>query len=444
MTEAEYSNLEQSDPVDPRFEVDWSDTLLVGENPTLTNNLADFKIKEACIISSKIRKLIFDTLGYTCSSGIAHNKTLAKIVSSMNKPNKQTAIRQAAVLDFMASIKFSKIRGLGGKLGDTIESKLKVEKASDIWQYSLQELQAVLGIQAGTWLYDICRGECNEPVSPKEAKNSIQSFKNFRKKLTLISDIHEWALCFCHELFDRAQEEFEISKRWPKNISISIRCEQNKVSKSCPFPRRDLIKTAQDIYNVTEPLLAKEARIPLSGLGIALNNLEKPAASVAGYFKQIVNPTQSLVEESKPLSRINIDDYQRDIEDIIESEETYLCEICCKHIELSLRNEHNDFHFAETFNQHEPESGIPLLEEVDEMGQPTYYKCLECFKILPRTERQEHQDRHFAIEISRQLENPTASVTKRKREDQDKKIKEPGKKPQQKSIADFFTKKQPL
>jgi len=41
---------------------------------------------------NEIRSQIFKELGYTCSAGISVNKMLAKISTSMNKPNNQTII----------------------------------------------------------------------------------------------------------------------------------------------------------------------------------------------------------------------------------------------------------------------------------------------------------------------------------------------------------------
>ena len=422
ITDSEFENLETLDTCDARFECDWKDTLVVGTNPETTNSLSDLKLMKACAISAKIRSLIFETLGYTCSAGIAHNKTLAKIVSSLNKPNKQTVIRKPAVLDFMAAIKFSKIRGLGGKLGSLVEDKFQTEKASDIWQFSLEELQASIGVEAGTWLYHISRGVCNEPVSPREAKNSIQSFKNFRKRLTLKKDVFEWALCFCYELYDRAQDEYEISKRWPKNIGISIRSENNKITKSCPFPRRGLINSPNDIYEVVEKLLVKDVRVPLSGLGIALSNLQKAPATIDNYFQ---NFTAKL--NSEPVDQ----PFQ-----VNESKEFL----------KNFLDHHHDNGFDIPHDIEEPET-IPTdlesskLDELDGSGEPIFYKCLECYKILSRVDRQEHQDHHLALELSRQnpvrikkeITGSKGTVTKRKRSGT--------KNTYPTSIQDFFSKK---
>ena len=123
-------------------------------------------------ICSQVRQAIRQELGYTCSAGIAHNKTLAKLVSAKHKPDRQSVLLDSEVLNFMKELPFTKIKGLGGvtdfdlslliigKLGDEVESKLQVEHAGDIWEYSLPALQSKFGQGSGTWLYNICRGIC--------------------------------------------------------------------------------------------------------------------------------------------------------------------------------------------------------------------------------------------------------------------------------------------
>jgi DNA polymerase eta len=118
---------------DPNPQVHWGDALMVGEPVTISYGQDDLRLRYALEISTKIRGKITETLGYTCSAGIGHNKTLAKLVSAMNKPNKQTVIRSASVMDFMATVPFKKIRGLGGKFGENIVSDLDIKNASDVW-----------------------------------------------------------------------------------------------------------------------------------------------------------------------------------------------------------------------------------------------------------------------------------------------------------------------
>jgi nucleotidyltransferase/DNA polymerase involved in DNA repair len=63
-----------------------------GEGGFLPQTMTDIKLWMANEIAAQIRKSIFDELGYTASAGISHNKTMAKIACSDNKPNGQSVV----------------------------------------------------------------------------------------------------------------------------------------------------------------------------------------------------------------------------------------------------------------------------------------------------------------------------------------------------------------
>ena len=81
-------------------------------------------------------------------------------------------LRSSQVMDFLKTFPVAKIRGLGGKLGTILyftfrkcrgiylqskfeESDLQINVARDVWNYSLEKLQSVLGEETGQWLHDI-------------------------------------------------------------------------------------------------------------------------------------------------------------------------------------------------------------------------------------------------------------------------------------------------
>lgn len=58
---------------------------------------ADRLLALGALLVQRTRQEIFSTLGFHCSAGIAHNKTLAKLCAGLNKPNKQTILPFGAV-----------------------------------------------------------------------------------------------------------------------------------------------------------------------------------------------------------------------------------------------------------------------------------------------------------------------------------------------------------
>lgn len=84
--------------------------------PDLASPLSS-RLCAGAVVAECIRRIVYEELQLTCSTGVAHNKMLAKLASARNKPDKQTLVLSQTVPGIMRSLSLQKIRGLGGKLG---------------------------------------------------------------------------------------------------------------------------------------------------------------------------------------------------------------------------------------------------------------------------------------------------------------------------------------
>lgn len=64
----------------------------LSEEDQASFNISDIKLLIASSIVNEIRAEVLEKTGFECSAGVAHNKTLAKLVCGLNKPNKQTLL----------------------------------------------------------------------------------------------------------------------------------------------------------------------------------------------------------------------------------------------------------------------------------------------------------------------------------------------------------------
>ncbi|KAI8993618.1 hypothetical protein BDB01DRAFT_715812, partial [Pilobolus umbonatus] len=172
-------------------------------------------------IAAEIRKEIYDELHYTCSAGIAHCKTTAKLCSKENKPNKQTILREEARLTFMKNIPFNEIKNLGGKLGSEIESGLNIHVAGDLWPYSIEDLQSKFGESTGRYLYHVCRGIENEEVIPTKGPKSIMAAKSFNPSIRNSQKMNHWFFALAVELRTRLFQNHEEYGTWPRSFAVS-------------------------------------------------------------------------------------------------------------------------------------------------------------------------------------------------------------------------------
>ncbi|CAG8461275.1 11556_t:CDS:10, partial [Ambispora gerdemannii] len=238
--------------------------------PLLSSSWDDWQLAIAAELSLEIRETVFKELGYTCSSGIAHNKTLAKLCS--------TILRNSETMNFMETIPFHKIRKLGGKLGTEVENVLKIETAGDLWKLSTEELQSKFGMTTGVWLYNICRGIDTEEVTQRNILKSMMASKSFRPPVTKMSQIEHWANILGVELYTRVKDDYEINQRWPKNLLIHYRCSAHPTSrsKSSFFPHR-ISLTSPDVISskILELFKNSNYEFPCSNFSASATGLTK-------------------------------------------------------------------------------------------------------------------------------------------------------------------------
>ena len=184
-------------------------------------------------VRSEIRK----RLCYTCSAGIATNKMLSKLGSAQNKPNKQTVIRSRAVQHFLSGFKFTKIRMLGGKLGEKVAAEFDSDFVRDILPVSAEQLKLKLGDDTGIWIYNTIRGTDTSEVSPRTQIKSMLSAKAFRPDVTTLEQATKWLRIFAGDIFSRLVDEGVLeNKRRPTTIGLhhthasSSRSRQGRIS----------------------------------------------------------------------------------------------------------------------------------------------------------------------------------------------------------------------
>ncbi|KAF2822901.1 DNA/RNA polymerase [Ophiobolus disseminans] len=229
-----------------------------------------------------VRKHIKDTLGYTCSGGVARNKMLAKLGSGYKKPNQQTVIRNRAVKHFLSDMKFTKIRMLGGKLGDEAVAVFGTDKVKDLMEQPLDQLKK-LGDDTGSWLYSIIRGEDNSEVNPRTQIKSMLSAKSFRPAINSFEQGVRWLRIFAADIFSRCVEEGVLeNKRRPKTINLHHRQGAQTRSRSAPIPQGKPLSETM-LFDLAKNLLAQ---VVVDGRAWPCANL---SLSVGGFEDGITN-----------------------------------------------------------------------------------------------------------------------------------------------------------
>jgi DNA polymerase eta len=283
---APYEDPTERLPKVPTTVLDWAADALV-ETGEENGEDRDPDWDDVCmVIASEIvrdvRKHIKDTLGYTCSGGVAKNKMLAKLGSGYKKPNQQTVIRNRAIKHFLSDMKFTKIRMLGGKLGDEVVAMFGTDKVAELVEQPLDQLKK-LGDDTGSWLYNIIRGEDNSEVNPRTQIKSMLSAKSFRPSINSFEQGVRWLRIFAADIFSRCVEEGVLeNKRRPKTINLHHRQGAQTRSRSAPIPQGKPLSEAA-LFDLAKNLLAQ---VVVDGRAWPCANL---SLSVGGFEDGITN-----------------------------------------------------------------------------------------------------------------------------------------------------------
>jgi DNA polymerase eta len=283
---APYDDPTERLPKVPTTVLDWAADALV-ETGEEDGEDRDPDWDDVCmVIASEIvrdvRRHIKDTLGYTCSGGVARNKMLSKLGSGYKKPNQQTIIRNRAVKHFLSDMKFTKIRTLGGKLGDEVVAMFGTDKVKDLVEQPLDQLKK-LGDDTGSWIYSIIRGEDSSEVNPRTQIKSMLSAKSFRPAINSFEQGVRWLRIFVADIFSRCVEEGVLeNKRRPKSINLHHRQGAQTRSRQAPIPQGKPLSEAI-LFDLAKNLLAQ---VVVDGRAWPCTNL---SLSVGGFEDGITN-----------------------------------------------------------------------------------------------------------------------------------------------------------
>lgn len=364
-------------------------------------------------IVRSVRNAIYERLGYTCSAGIARNKMMAKLGSSTNKPNKQTVVRNRAIQNFLGEFKFTKIRMLGGKLGDQVAASFGTELVSDLLQVSIDQFRAKLDDDTATWLYGIIRGEDRSEVSSRTQIKSMLSAKSFRPSINSADQADRWLRIFAADISNRLAEDE--SRRRPKTIALHHRQGAQTRSRQMPVPSSKQVDEPL-LYELGKALLrqimAEGSIWPCSNLSLSVGAFEEGVSNnraIDGFFVKGEQARSLQLSSSDP-----------DVQDLSQQSGEKRRKLEDNGIRRFLTKQSTTSDPETAAGPQEPiKVSAPSTEDNDatppsadgnEKFSPAegFYVCTRCNQSLSNKAKTEHDDWHFAKDLELQ-EKETAT-----------------------------------
>jgi DNA polymerase eta len=359
--------------------MNWHSDVLLGadtiEDCSVPVDWDDVALNIGAEVIRSLRKEIYDQLRYTCSGGIAGNKVLAKLAAGRHKPNGQTVLRNSSIPFFLSSYKITKLRGLGGKLGQQVSTVFGTERLSDLLLVSLSVMQSKLGSESGQWVFRIIRGVDHSVVTPRTQIQSIMSQKTFTPRLNGPEQAERWLRIFAADIMGRLEDQ---EGRRPRTLTVNHNIKGRfgpTRSKQVAIPRGaslDLDCLVVLMKNVIQKISDEEPSWPCLALSVGVSNFEDTetaSRSIMSFYK----PVQGHAAAFEPIrpERMLEDEEVLDPPDSFEYEEES----------------------TPSTPEHQMGGASSPKPASDDEGM---YPCPDCTKLVPARDVLEHLDWHVA------------------------------------------------
>jgi len=234
------------------------------------------------MIGHQIKQRILDGTGLTASVGIGPNRLIAKLGSEHHKPDGLTVVAPAQVLDFLAPMPVSNLRGLGQQT-DKIFSRIGIRTVAQLRDVPLSQLQQHLGNKAAASFHRQAFGIASDQVLPEQRRKSISKETTFETDVRDHTVLHNTLLRLAADVARTARRE----RLSGSVVTLKIRfegfetCTRQYTRTTPTHDERDMLKTAWRLF-----LDSKLPDKPVRLIGIGISGWEQDQPAQADLFDQ--------------------------------------------------------------------------------------------------------------------------------------------------------------
>ena len=223
----------------------------------------------ASTVARHIRREIFQETNLTASAGVSMNKFLAKMASSMNKPNGMSVILPEDAEAFVEELPIEKFHGIGKVTAAKMRS-LEILTGADLKKRSREYLVQSFG-KAGNYYYNIALAKDNRVVEANRIRKSIGAENSFAEDL---SD-EETIIIKLKQIAQTLKKRIDRHQTSGRTLTLKVKfSDYQQITRSRTFERcinslDTIITEAVELLEIIE-LEGKSIRL----LGISLSNLD--------------------------------------------------------------------------------------------------------------------------------------------------------------------------
>ena len=138
--------------------------------------------EDTAALARRIKQVVREGTGLSCSIGVSCNKLLAKICSDLEKPDGLTILDPAEIPDKVWPLSVRKVNGIGPKASQKLAA-LGIITIADLARVDTPFLQTHFGRSYGHWLHQVAHGFDERPVVIHAEPKSISRETTFERDL---------------------------------------------------------------------------------------------------------------------------------------------------------------------------------------------------------------------------------------------------------------------
>lgn len=217
-------------------------------------------------IARHIRDRVHDEQGITCSVGVAAGKFVAKLASTLSKPDGLLVVPPEAVVEFLHPLPVSTLWGVGEKTGEQL-NRLGLRTVGDIAATPPRTLRRVLGDATGSHLAELAWGRDPRRVVPDEPERSVGAEETFGVDVDDPQVVVRELLRLSEKVAARLRSRGLVGR----TVSIKVRfadfttITRSRTLRDPTDVGRDVYRAAHDLYDALD---LQRARLRLIGVRV--------------------------------------------------------------------------------------------------------------------------------------------------------------------------------
>ena len=200
-------------------------------------------------IGREIKRRILAETGLTGSVGIGPNRLIAKLGSEYRKPDGLTIVSPHQVLDFLAPMPVSNLRGLGRET-DKVLGRLGIRTVAQLRAVPQALLEEALGKKAAAGFRNQAMGVASDRVVPGRPRKSISKETTFEADVSAHTVLHDTLRDLAAEVAGSARREGLSAGLVTLKIrfrGFETHTRQHKLSAPSD-DERDILRTAWQLF----------------------------------------------------------------------------------------------------------------------------------------------------------------------------------------------------